>query len=73
MDAHAPDRPGQLVGFYARMCGCSPSNPQARYLKRVLDYAVEAAELDEPGAMRPPIKLNLSADASFRTGPEPVN
>jgi hypothetical protein len=41
--------------------------------KRTLYDAVEAAELDESGAMKALIELKLSAPPSFRTGPEPVN
>ena len=41
--------------------------------KRTLYDAVEAAELDEPGAMEALIELKLSETPSFGTDPEPVN
>ena len=41
--------------------------------KGVLYDAVEAAELDEPGAMAALIELKLSANAQFQDRPEPVN
>ena len=37
--------------------------------KGVLYDAVEAAELDEPGAMAAPIELKLSANAQFQDRP----
>ena len=42
-------------------------NPKALY------DAVQAAELDEPGATKALIELKLSANTQFTTGPEPVN
>jgi hypothetical protein len=69
MDAHAPDRPGQRVKFYAPHVRLLAEHPQARYLKRVLDSAVEAAELDEHGRYEPPIELNLPANAQFQDRP----
>ena len=46
-------------------------NPEVRvnYPKRVLYDAVEAAELDEPGAMKALIELKLSANAQFQDRP----
>jgi TPR repeat protein len=46
-------------------------NPQARvsYPKRVLYDAVQAAELDEPGAMKALVELKLSANAQFQDRP----
>src|SRR4051812_7593542 len=44
------------------------SNP-----KRTLYFAVEAAELGEPGAMATLIDLKMSKNPSSRTGREPVN
>jgi TPR repeat protein len=47
------------------------SHPEVRveYPKRVLYSAVEAAELDEPGAMAALIELKLSANAQFQDRP----
>ena len=47
------------------------SHPEVRVSnpKRVLYYAVEAAELDEPGAMAALIELKLSANAQFQDRP----
>jgi TPR repeat protein len=46
-------------------------NPEARvsYPKRVLYDAVQAAELDEPGAMKALVELKLSANAQFQDRP----
>ena len=46
-------------------------NPEVRvnYPKRVLYDAVQAAELDEPGAMKALIELKLSANAQFQDRP----
>ena len=46
-------------------------HPEVRvsYPKRVLYDAVEAAELDEPGAMAALIALKLSANAQFQDRP----
>ena len=46
-------------------------NPEARvsYPKRVLYDAVQAAELDEPGAMKALSELKLSANAQFQDRP----
>lgn len=46
-------------------------NPEVRvnYPKRLLYDAVEAAELDEPGAMAALIALKLSANARFQDRP----
>lgn len=46
-------------------------HPEARvkYPKSTLYYAVEAAELDEPGAMKALIELKLSANAQFQDRP----
>ena len=45
--------------------------PETRvnYPKRALYDAVEAAELDEPGAMKALIELKLSANAQFQDRP----
>jgi TPR repeat protein len=44
------------------------ANPETRLMnpKGVLYYAMEAAELDEPGAMTALIKLKLSANGQFQ-------
>jgi TPR repeat protein len=42
---------------------------QVRHPKQTLYYAVEAAELDEPGAMKLLIDLKLSANAQFQDRP----
>ena len=54
-----------------RWCGCSPTIPRSRVKnpKRVLYYATEAAELDEPGAMAALIDLKLSKNAQFQDRP----
>ena len=54
-----------------RSCGCSLTYPETRvnHPKRTLYYAVEAAELDEPGAMTALIELKLSANAQFQDRP----
>ena len=46
-------------------------NPEVRvnYPKRVLYDAVQAAELDEPGAMKALIDLKLSANTQFQDRP----
>ena len=47
--------------------------PRVSHPKCTLYNAVQAAELDEPGAMQALIEPKLSAPPSFRTGREPVN
>ena len=46
-------------------------NPDVRvnYPKHVIYYAVEAAELDEPGAIQALIRLKLAQNAQFQDRP----
>ena len=51
------------------LAGISGSAGERRQERALSSYAVEAAELDEPGAMAVLIELKLSANAQFQDRP----